>query len=914
MNLTIPAFLLLALAALAPASAASISTADVLREVDAGSGLCFHIGAADGATTAKLATSGKLIIHGLERDSAKVRTAREKLQATGIYGQVAIESWNGKVLPYADSLANYVVVQDKALAEAEVLRVLAPNGIAFFSEGDKWRRVQKEWPKDLDEWTHSRHGAGGNMVSDDNVVAAPTTVRWVSGPAQDAGGQKWYYDHVLVTANGRNYYMYEKEIIARDSFNGAFLWRRPLTADVFRELGTEVPPFLRAKEAAKPIRQAGRVSKVRPVAIGEKVYVAAEGMLFAMNGATGKTTEEFGSVNTPRELLVSKGHLVVADTNGVRAYNAATRAKLWDSGIVTERIVAGDGKVFCLAGKVVAALDIQTGTELWRSENAEIDPATTCTYHNGTLVLEMSSWRDDAGGSGVVAYSAEEGKVLWKKEFKPDMTHYKEARAFFARDLVWLQSSANAIVGYDPKTGAEKQTWGSRGKHCASPVATGRFFMAPECEFTDLETGERARARMFKSACRLPFIPANGLVYTFPVQCECFPMLRGYMGMTAEPMPTSAGGELLERVAKASQPTSTSIAGGEWPMYRRDVYRSAATKAGLSSKEPRQRWSVNLAGQRRELLAQTDWQDDPFTHGRLTPPVVADGKVFAALPDAHRVVAVDAPTGTLKWSFTAGGRVDLPPTIDDGLCLFGSHDGWVYCLDARDGSLLWRRRVAPHEARIPAYGQMESISPAPGSVLVENGIGYVSAGRHPMCEEGVQVVAFRVRSGELLWQKKIDDLTSVITNWYGPTIAPKVKTGLDFEPVDILVKDGDTVAMSRWRFNPANGDWKLAVASTNYQALGQSVPRGAWGYGIRQTKQVLPKLALAFDEKDVYRAPATATALVVAGDTQIRANGTQLEIGEAKVAIPGPVVRDGLAVAYGRLYAATAAGELLCFE
>ena len=37
-----------------------------------------------------------------------------------------------------------------------------------------------------------------------------------------------------------------------------------------------------------------------------------------------------------------------------------------------------------------------------------------------------------------------------------------------------------------------------------------------------------------------------------------------------------------------------------------------------------------------------------------------------------------------------------------------------------------------------------------------------------------------------------------------------MKVGLDFEPMDILVKDGDQLAMSRWRF-AANGDWKLAL-------------------------------------------------------------------------------------------------------
>jgi hypothetical protein len=248
------------------------------------------------------------------------------------------------------------------------------------------------------------------------------------------------------------------------------------------------------------------------------------------------------------------------------------------------------------------------------------------------------------------------------------------------------------------------------------------------------------------------------------------------------------------------------------------------------------------------------------------------------------------------------------------MCLFGAHDGWVYCLNADDGALIWRRRAAPQESRIAAYGQLESAWPAVGSVLVDSGIGYIAAGRHPMCNGGVEVVAFKVGTGQRVWQKNINDLTTVITNWYGPTIAPKVKVGLDFEPVDMLVKDGDTVAMSRWRFNPANGDWQLALGSTNYSAGALSVPRGAWGYGIRQTKMVLPRVPVAFDQERVHIGSTNDSAAVLAGKTLITASDRELRVGESKMPLRSPIIHDGLSVAYGRLYASTEDGELICLE
>lgn len=53
--------------------------------------------------------------------------------------------------------------------------------------------------------------------------------------------------------------------------------------------------------------------------------------------------------------------------------------------------------------------------------------------------------------------------------------------------------------------------------------------------------------------------------------------------------------------------------------------------------------------------------------------------------------------------------------------LFGSRDGWVYCLQASDGQLVWRFRAAPEERKMMAFEQLESTWPVHGSVLVQKG-------------------------------------------------------------------------------------------------------------------------------------------------------------------------------------------------
>jgi hypothetical protein len=309
------------------------------------SGVCVQLGCGDAVFTAKLAERGRLLVHVLEADDAKVEAARAVWQARGLYGQLSVEVWGAAQLPYTDNLVNVLVVEDPGrVPEGELRRVLAPGGTAWVRRAGDWLAWGKGWPKEFDEWTHGRHGADGNMVSHDLTVAVPSGLRWVAGPVQDAGGKRWYYDHALVSARGRNFYAGEEGICARDAFNGALLWRRQMKLDSFRETGTPIPSFLEGKA-----RLGARQSRVWPAAAGDRLYLAAGGSLLALDGATGQTAEVYGGVTSPRELLVEGNALVVSDGEGVRAYDVTSRERLWAAAIPAERIVAGDGRMFCLS-------------------------------------------------------------------------------------------------------------------------------------------------------------------------------------------------------------------------------------------------------------------------------------------------------------------------------------------------------------------------------------------------------------------------------------------------------------------------------------------------------------------------------------------------------------------------------------
>jgi hypothetical protein len=129
--------------------------------------------------------------------------------------------------------------------------------------------------------------------------------------------------------------------------------------------------------------------------------------------------------------------------------------------------------------------------------------------------------------------------------------------------------------------------------------------------------------------------------------------------------------------------------------------------------------------------------------------------VFAARTDAGQLVALDAATGKQLWCYSAGSRIDTPPTLYRGLAIFGCRDGWVYALRAKDGALAWRTRVAPWERRLVAYGILESVWPAVGTVLVHGGELYANAGRTSESDGGIAVVALDPATGNALWGSAI---------------------------------------------------------------------------------------------------------------------------------------------------------------
>ena len=202
-------------------------------------------------------------------------------------------------------------------------------------------------------------------------------------------------------------------------------------------------------------------------------------------------------------------------------------------------------------------------------------------------------------------------------------------------------------------------------------------------------------------------------MYFFPHPCRCQVFLRGFLATSSKPSSAhnaaEPGASLVETAPAYGRPLGP-VRTGDWPTFRGNPRRGAATEVSAPS-DLEQLWSLDLGG-------------------RLTAPTVGNGTVFVASRNAYQVYAVHARDGKLRWRYTTGGPVEAPPTVYRGLCLIGSNDGWVDCLRAGDGQLVWRIRAAPHDRLICSNGRLESAWPVRGGVLVGGGVAYFAAGRH----------------------------------------------------------------------------------------------------------------------------------------------------------------------------------------
>ncbi len=199
-----------------------------------------------------------------------------------------------------------------------------------------------------------------------------------------------------------------------------------------------------------------------------------------------------------------------------------------------------------------------------------------------------------------------------------------------------------------------------------------------------------------------------------------------------------------------------SALGEDWPTYHHDSTRTAITSESLALPLA-EHWAFETRGE--PVPGWADPQSVPVEGNLELPRVryddvyhvaVADGTVYFGSSAGNKVYALDAGTGDVRWTMFTGGAVRLSPSVWDGRVYFGADDGWVYCVRAADGAVIWKFRAAPTDERLLGRGRMLSLWPVRTGVLVDDGTAYFGAGIFP--GERVYLCAVRADDGKLVWK------------------------------------------------------------------------------------------------------------------------------------------------------------------
>jgi len=819
------------------AVADSSASADVIEAAGVKGGLVVHVGCRDGKVTAALHASDSYIVQGLATDSDAVMAARESLVKSG---DVTIALFDGRTLPYADNLVQLVVADsDSQVAIEEIMRVLSPGGVVMTRTSDGWKRDVKDWPDDIDEWSHYMHGPDNNPVAKDTVVGPPRRLRWKAPTLWSRSHEHISSFAVMVSAGGRNFYILDESVpgvirykptaetpkiwaprtsypalnghavvpekwilFARDAFSGVLLWKRPLQDWDSKHTKTI------------GLRSTSAIVQRTLVADGDHLFTTDgyRGPAAVLDASSGKVLRTIKDTDGTDEIVFADGTLYLRVRNnaftGTVAADPETGKILWKhkEKQYNPMSMAVSGKHMVYHNpKQIICLRPKDGKELWKKNSTKLRGYSR--LHGPTTVI--ADQRVVIGGNfGLLVLNKQTGETEWTKTL-PRRGALNDADMFVIDGAVWRANGEN-IDGYDLNAGKlvgqiETDTVYSEGHHprCYLAKATSKYILAQHrgVEFLHLKNeSEHCQNDWTRGPCRFGVMPCNGLLYVPQHPCLCYPgsLMNGFNAYASASSEEMAGiVEAAEKLdgrlhkgpaygkAEASQP-----APADWPMYRRDASRFGATTATVSGKL-KESWRIDIGG-------------------RLTPPVMAGDTVFVSAKDRNTLYALDIADGKEKWHYRAGGQIDSPPSIQGDLVLFGSADGWIYCLRTGDGRLAWRFHAAPTSQMIVVDNRVESPWKVHGSPLIHDGKVYFSAGRSSFVDGGIFLYALDPTTGKVLHSGRIDTWSRTRTDTDGKPFLPAFH--IEGTRSDLLVSEGGSLYMGQIKLSPA-----LEIVETPYR-------------------------------------------------------------------------------------------------
>lgn len=193
-----------------------------------------------------------------------------------------------------------------------------------------------------------------------------------------------------------------------------------------------------------------------------------------------------------------------------------------------------------------------------------------------------------------------------------------------------------------------------------------------------------------------------------------------------------------------------AVRADDWPTYMHDAARSGVStaKLGLRLNEqwqvsspslPRPAWPAPA----RRMISRVDYDRAFYT-------IAVGDTVYFGSSVENQIRAVDAETGAERWRFLTEGPVRMAPAWHKGRVYAGCDDGYLYCMDASTGELIWKFLGGPAPERLIGNGRLVSRWPLRSGIAIRDNIVYFAAGIFP--SDNTFVIAVDADKGGELWR------------------------------------------------------------------------------------------------------------------------------------------------------------------
>jgi outer membrane protein assembly factor BamB len=204
---------------------------------------------------------------------------------------------------------------------------------------------------------------------------------------------------------------------------------------------------------------------------------------------------------------------------------------------------------------------------------------------------------------------------------------------------------------------------------------------------------------------------------------------------------------LVALISISLQLQGASLFGGEdWPMWRYDASRSAASPNKIPE-------SLSPLWTRTFSPRQPVWDDplnqDLMSYDSLFEPIVLGNRLIVGFNDQDKLIAMDTTSGENLWTFFAEAPIRLAPVGWRDRVFVCSDDGYLYCLNAADGKVVWKHHGAPNSQHAIGNRRLTSAWPARGGPVIKDDTVYYAASIWPFM--GTFLYALDAESGRIKW-------------------------------------------------------------------------------------------------------------------------------------------------------------------